>query len=200
MANGPRYILGISAFYHDSAGALLRDGEIVAAAQEERFTRKKGDAGFPLTPRPIASGLPASRQWTSSTSASTTNSYSSSSAFSRGPSTWRRGASDPFAWQRHRGSKGVAEVRGRGLVRRASRVSCRERVLPLALPRGSHSHDGRRGRVGDSVSRSTSRQRHRAFPGAPLARFAGAVVLGVHLLHRLQAQLRGIQGHGARAV
>jgi len=40
-------ILGISAFYHDSAAALVRDGEIVAAAQEERFTRKKHDAGFP---------------------------------------------------------------------------------------------------------------------------------------------------------
>lgn len=41
-------ILGISAFYHDSAAALIRDGEIVAAAQEERFTRKKHDAGFPV--------------------------------------------------------------------------------------------------------------------------------------------------------
>ena len=40
-------ILGISAYYHDSAAALLRDGEIVAAAQEERFTRKKQDDGFP---------------------------------------------------------------------------------------------------------------------------------------------------------
>ena len=40
-------ILGISAFYHDSAAALVVDGEIVAAAQEERFTRKKHDAGFP---------------------------------------------------------------------------------------------------------------------------------------------------------
>ena len=41
------YVLGISAFYHDSAAALLCGGEIVAAAQEERFTRKKHDAGFP---------------------------------------------------------------------------------------------------------------------------------------------------------
>ncbi len=41
------YILGISAFYHDSAAAILRDGEILAAAQEERFSRKKHDAGFP---------------------------------------------------------------------------------------------------------------------------------------------------------
>ena len=40
-------ILGISAFYHDSAAALLIDGKIVAAAQEERFTRKKHDQGFP---------------------------------------------------------------------------------------------------------------------------------------------------------
>lgn len=40
-------ILGISAFYHDSAACLVRDGIIVAAAQEERFTRKKHDAGFP---------------------------------------------------------------------------------------------------------------------------------------------------------
>ena len=41
------YILGISAFYHDSAACLLKDGQIIAAAQEERFTRKKHDAGFP---------------------------------------------------------------------------------------------------------------------------------------------------------
>ena len=40
-------ILGISGFYHDSAACLLRDGEIVAAAQEERFSRKKHDARFP---------------------------------------------------------------------------------------------------------------------------------------------------------
>ena len=42
-----RYILGVSAFYHNSAAALIRDGEIVAAAEEERFTRVKNDRGFP---------------------------------------------------------------------------------------------------------------------------------------------------------
>jgi carbamoyltransferase len=41
------YILGISAFYHDSAAALIKDDEIIAAAQEERFTRKKQDPAFP---------------------------------------------------------------------------------------------------------------------------------------------------------
>jgi carbamoyltransferase len=41
------FILGISAFYHDSAAALIRDGKIIAAAQEERFTRVKADSRFP---------------------------------------------------------------------------------------------------------------------------------------------------------
>jgi carbamoyltransferase len=42
------YILGLSAYYHDSAAVLLKDGDIVAAAQEERFSRKKHDARFPV--------------------------------------------------------------------------------------------------------------------------------------------------------
>jgi carbamoyltransferase len=40
-------ILGISAFYHDSAACILKDGKIIAAAQEERFSRKKHDASYP---------------------------------------------------------------------------------------------------------------------------------------------------------
>ena len=43
----PLYVLGISCWYHDSAVALIRDGEIVAAAQEERFSRIKNDEKFP---------------------------------------------------------------------------------------------------------------------------------------------------------
>jgi carbamoyltransferase len=46
--HGAFKILGISAFYHDSAAALLADGKVIAAAQEERFTRKKHDASFPI--------------------------------------------------------------------------------------------------------------------------------------------------------
>ncbi len=41
-------ILGISAFYHDSAAVLINDGKIIAAAQEERFTRKKHDSSYPF--------------------------------------------------------------------------------------------------------------------------------------------------------
>jgi len=42
------YILGISAFYHDAAAALVKDGKLVAAASEERFSRKKHDERFPF--------------------------------------------------------------------------------------------------------------------------------------------------------
>ena len=55
-------ILGISAFYHDSAAALVEDGRIVAAAQEERFTRKKHDAAFPRNAHRLLPGRrPASK-------------------------------------------------------------------------------------------------------------------------------------------
>ena len=43
----PRNILGVSAYYHDAAAALVCDGKIISAAQEERFTRKKNDSDFP---------------------------------------------------------------------------------------------------------------------------------------------------------
>lgn len=46
--SSPNYLIGISAFYHDSAAALIKDGKIIAAAQEERFTRKKHDESFPI--------------------------------------------------------------------------------------------------------------------------------------------------------
>lgn len=45
--SSPTYILGISAFYHDSAACFIRDGEIISAAQEERFSRIKHDPSFP---------------------------------------------------------------------------------------------------------------------------------------------------------
>ena len=42
-----KYLLGLSCYYHDSAAALLKNGDIIAAAQEERFSRKKHDSRFP---------------------------------------------------------------------------------------------------------------------------------------------------------
>ena len=42
------YVLGISCYYHDAAACLVKDGKLVAAAEEERFTRKKHDISFPI--------------------------------------------------------------------------------------------------------------------------------------------------------
>jgi carbamoyltransferase len=64
MASASTYVLGISAFYHDSAAALLKDGVVIAAGQEERFSRKKHDSGFPhLAIRYVLheAGIPAER-------------------------------------------------------------------------------------------------------------------------------------------
>ena len=47
MTSGSQFVLGISAYYHDAAACLIKDGRIVGAAQEERFTRIKHDASFP---------------------------------------------------------------------------------------------------------------------------------------------------------
>jgi carbamoyltransferase len=47
MSQTPTYVLGLSCFYHDSAAALLKDGVVIAAGQEERFSRKRHDSGFP---------------------------------------------------------------------------------------------------------------------------------------------------------
>ena len=55
-------ILGISCFYHDSAACLIQDGRLVAAASEERFTRKKHDEDFPHQPSSTASRRGRSRR------------------------------------------------------------------------------------------------------------------------------------------
>ena len=64
-------VLGISAYYHDAAAALVVDGEIVAAAQEERFTRVKHDASFPTNAIRYCLDEAGSHQGTSTPSAST---------------------------------------------------------------------------------------------------------------------------------
>ena len=158
------HILGISAFYHDSAACLLRDGEIVAAAQEERFTRKKGDAAFPAHGRRLLpAARPGSRSRTSPTSASTTSRCSSSSASSRPTSASRRAGSGRSSWPGRSGSRRSSSptgssattlgLRGRDPLRRAPRVARGERVLPVAVRGGRHPDDGRRRRMGHGVVR-----------------------------------------------
>ena len=93
-------VLGISAFYHDSAAALVRDGDIVAAAQEERFTRIKHDPDYPrraidaclrtagLAPSAVdmvAAKIPASTRPTSTGGSSSTAIIGNASSASKEP-------------------------------------------------------------------------------------------------------------------
>ncbi len=82
-------ILGVSAFYHDSAACLLDNGSIVAAAQEERFTRKKGDSSFPAHAVEYCLRRAIWRSWASTTSPCSSSSGSSS----RTSASPRRGSS-----------------------------------------------------------------------------------------------------------
>ena len=85
-------------------------------------------------------------------------------------------------------------------VRRAPPEPRRQRVLPVAVRRGGHPHDGRRRRVDHDLGRAGPRQPPRDDPGDPLPPLARPPVLGVHVLHRVQGQLRRVQGHGAGAL
>jgi hypothetical protein len=91
-------------------------------------------------------------------------------------------------------------LRGADPLLRAPRIARRERVLPLAVRGSGHPDDGRRGRVGDGVHRRWARQRHRDPRRAALARLARPAVLGLHLLHGFQGELRRVQGDGSRPV
>ena len=169
-------ILGISAFYHDSAAALVVDGRIVAAAQEERFTRKKHDHDFPrhavqycLDEAGIARRGPRLRRLLRQ--AVQKIRPPAGNLPGRGPGRL------PFLPP---GGPVVAEGEaahplvdppgpGRPLprplrVHRSPRVARGQRLLPVALRGGGHPHRRRRRRVVDHLLRRRPRQPHRAEP------------------------------------
>ena len=210
-SDGPT-ILGISAYYHDSAACLVRDGEIVAAAQEERFTRKRHDADFPAQRGRV---LPRGGRHRRSSDVDYVGFYDK-------PLLKFERLLEQYLGVAPRGLRpvpgrhaGVAEgeavhplddpprarrLRGRGAVHRAPRVARRQRVLSVAVRGGGGAHDGRGRRVGDVVVGRRARERARAAGRAALPALARHAVLGVHLLHRLQGELRRVQGDGAGAV
>jgi carbamoyltransferase len=154
-------ILGISAFYHDSAAALVRDGEIVAAAQEERFTRKKHDAGFPVHAvryclaeggvgrrRAGRGGVlrQADHQVRAHPGDLLQRGAARAASFMMAMPLWlREKLWIPLEIEK-RWSGGV-KMPKRSCISRAPRVARRQRLLPSPFPRG-HPDPGRRGRVG----------------------------------------------------
>ena len=188
----PVNILGISAFYHDSAAGLVRDGDIVAAAQEERFTRKKHDSTFPAGPWPTA--------------------------FAKGASTPRRPGLRGFLRQavpQVRADSGdLPRLRPRGLrvlphghpalaqaealdagnilkeldfrARSFSpNTTSRTPRRPSSRPRsgGGVSDRGRRGGVDHDQLRHRARQPMKILAELQFPAFAGPALLGLHLLH-----------------
>ncbi len=210
-------VLGISAFYHDSAAAVVQDGEIVAAAQEERFTRKKHDARFPANAvdyclrearvslddfdyvafydKPL---LKFERLLETYLSFAPRGFKS----FSMAIPVWLREKlflKDLLTRElKKRGSR--KDRRGSTGFFRAPPEPRRQRVLPFAVRRGSGVDHGRRRRVGDHVARAWARESTRGPAGNSLSALPGSALLGVHLLHRVQGQLRRIQGDGPRTI
>ena len=210
-------ILGISAFYHDSAAALVVDGELVAAAQEERFTRKKHDAAFPEHAiayclrrgdvgarrarrgrllrqadhhvRPAAEDLPARRP------------EGHPARSRRRCRTWTR----EKLWIPYEIERGLQAHRLRRCRRTCGSPSTTRATPPARSSRRRSSapailtFDG----VGEWATSSVGvgrGQPHRAAAPAQLPALARPPLLGVHLLLRLPGELGRVQAHGPRPV
>ncbi len=219
-AERPTAILGISAYYHDSAAALLRDGDIVAAAQEERFTRKKHDARFPENA--IEYCLDGSRHRPRPTSTTIVFYDKPLVKFERLLETYLSYAPQGFRsflaampiWLKEKlYLKSTLKTELREARRRARRTSCR--ALLFAEHHQSHAAsafypspferaavlclDG----VGEWATTTAWLGRGNeldAAVGDRLPALARAAVLGVHVLHRLQGELRRVQADGTRAL
>ena len=193
-------ILGISAFYHDSAAALVVDGEIVAAAQEERFTRKKHDYSFPqhaIDYCLAAGGLePEQLDFVGFYDKPLTK-------FERLLETYLAFAPAGFRsfrmavplWLKQKlhlpreMDRGLHNrYKGADRLHRSSRVARRQRLLPFAVRGGRDSDARRRRRMEHDLYRSRPRQQDQARRGNPLPPFVGPLVLGLHLLHGLSRQ------------
>ena len=209
-------ILGISAFYHDCAACLVRDGEIVAAAQEERFTRKKHDAALPA--HAVAYCLARGGHQPSSDLDYVVFYDKPLLKFERMLETYL----------------GVRAARARARSSRRCRVWLEEKLwtardqianarsatstsevlftehheshaasafYPVAVRGGGRPH-------ASTASASGRRRRSASGEGNELEllaelrlpALARPALLGVHLLHRLPGQLRRVQADGARAV
>ena len=203
-------ILGISCFYHDSAAALLRDGELVAAAHEERFTRKRHDSAIPrhavnyclreaglVDRRRRLPGLlrQAARQVRAHPDHLPRDLPALAAVLLQGDSALAEGEAVRAEVDRAR-----ARLRRAAAVRRASPEPRRLRVPALALRGGRDPHHRRRGRVGHRHAGRRARQQVRADQRDPLPALARSALQRLHLLPRLQGELRRVQGHGRGAL
>ena len=189
-------ILGISAFYHDSAAALVIDGEIVAAAQEERFSRKKHDHAFPS--HAINYCLKEGR--ISPEELDLVGFYDKpflkferllETYLAYAPVGFRSFASAMPLWLRYKlhlprvMNKGLQyQYKKRYVFTLHHESHAASAFFSLAFRGSGHLDHGRRRGVGHGCLWNRSRKPHRPDPSAPIPTLAGIALLGLHLLHR----------------
>ena len=210
-------VLGISAFYHDSAAAIVEDGEVVAAAQEERFTRKKHDARFPANAvdyclREARVSLDGFDYIVFYDKPLLKFERLLETYLSFAPRGFKSFSMAIPVWLREK--LFLKDLITRELKTRGSRKDLEERLI-FSEHHLSHAAsaffpspfdeaavltmDG----VGEWATTSLAHGRGNQLEVLREIHFPhslGSPLLGVHLLHRLQGQLRRIQGHGPRAI
>jgi hypothetical protein len=196
VASGPAYILGISCYYHDAAAALIRDGEIFAAAQEERFTRVKHDAGFPSHAVRYClqeAGIVASDLTAVVFYDKPLLKFERilETALAYAPRGLRSFLTATPVWLKEKlwiPSRIRSELDYDGLLLFADHHECRD------------PHHGWRGRMDHHELREGRGEPHHPDGRSPFPAFPRAPVLSVHLLHRVQSELGGVQGDGTGPV
>ena len=211
-------ILGISAFYHDSAAALVEDGRIVAAAQEERFSRKKHDHRFPeralrycLAEAGIGLGDVDHVVFYDKPLVKFERLLETYLAFS--PRGLRSFVTAMPVWLKEklylkallkRELAALAGAPGAPLPKllftRAPPGARGGRVLPEPVRGGRGAVPRRRRRVGDDLRVDGTRPAHLAAVGNRLPALARPALLGVHLLLRLPGELGRVQADGPGAL
>jgi carbamoyltransferase len=196
-------VLGLSAYYHDAAACLLADGEIVAAAQEERFTRRKGDAAFPAR----AAEYCLREAGVAVADLACVAFYDKPLLkFERILETYLAVAPRGFASFRKAGPLwakeklftdrdlrralgalgGGGEYEGDVLYAEHHESHAASAFYPSPFDEAAVLTGRRRGRVGDRRDRRRARPRPRPRARAAVARLARPALLGVHLLHRFR--------------
>ena len=208
-------ILGISAFYHDSAAALVEDGKVIAAAQEERFTRMKHDPSFPSNAVAycLAEGLarlsdidhivfyekplPKFERLIETYLSFAPSGFNS---FRNSMPLWIR----EKLFQKNLLEKKLRGIepgwKGELLFAEHHQSHAAERVLCVSFRTSRGSDDGWCWRMADDIVRRRRRQRTEAAARNQLSALAGSPVFRFHLLHRVQSQLRRIQAYGSGAL
>ena len=210
-APSPVYLLGITCNIHESSAAIVRNGVLIAAAEEERFTRRKHDNRFPaqaiayclreagISMRDVShagfywqpwKGLLKRLWWL-------VRYFPASLQTFRGGKRWRGSVatSDPA-------SRGPGQAVADGIARqvplhRPSPVACRQRLLRVAVRVSGHSHRRSVWRGLHDAARPRQRQSDDSAAAFLPAGFAGHLLCGADAVPRVSRQRRRIQGHGA---